>query len=226
MEKAMDCSDFRDDMMDVLYGEADAGTAARFEAHRSTCDACREELQSLEGVRLNLQAWEAPAARVPRRFLAPVWRGWAAAAAVALAFTSGLLVARTDVKVHDGALEVRFAPSSGPSSDVQAELARHKLEVQAQLAALKQSGPVRAVSLDESTILRQVEDRIRESEARQAVMLRTGLGELWQTSEARRREDIARISAGFSYLESRSAGDLARTNELMRNVIKINDDEK
>ena len=31
----MDCTEVREDRMDVLYGEADAETSARFEAHRS-----------------------------------------------------------------------------------------------------------------------------------------------------------------------------------------------
>ena len=44
----MDCAGFRDDMMDVLYGEADAEVSARFEAHRLACGECRQELASLE----------------------------------------------------------------------------------------------------------------------------------------------------------------------------------
>jgi hypothetical protein len=224
MEKAMDCSVFRDDMMDVLYGEADAEVADRFEAHRGACAACRDELQSLEAVRRDLQSWDTPAVRSPRRFFAPAWRSWTAAAAVLFAFTSGLLVARTEVQVQDGSLQVRFAPASQAPTDVRADLVRH--EVREQLAALKQGAPAR-VSTEQAASLQEVQEMIRASEARQTVLLRSGLSELWQTAEARRREDIARISAGFSYLESKSAGDVARTNELMRShILKINEDER
>jgi hypothetical protein len=224
MEKAMDCSVVRDDMMDVLYGEADAEVAERFETHRRACAACRDELQSLEAVRRDLQSWDTPAVRPARRFLAPVWRSWAAAAAVTLAFTSGLLVARTEIQVQDGAVQVRFAPATNPaaSTDTRATLVRD--EVRAQLAALKQVPAPARVSTDQPALLQEVQEMIRQSEARQAVMLRSGLSELWQTAEARRREDIARISAGFSYLESKTGVEAAKTSELMNRFLRVSED--
>ena len=225
----MDCSGFRDDMMDVLYGEADAEVAARFEAHRLACRECRQELSSLEGVRRDLQAWSVDArpARASRWAL-PSQRYLAAAAALVIAFLTGLGVARTEIAVRDGALVVRYAPSGRTAvpADVAAELARHEAEHKAEIEAVKASfGAPRATTPDETALLRQVRQMLNESEARQAAVMQSGLAELAQRSEAQRRYDLARISAGLSYLESRTASDVARTSEQMKNVLRISQDE-
>src|SRR5262245_63789030 len=43
-----------------LYGEIEPAQRAAFEAHIATCDRCRHELEDLQGVRAELQTWEAP----------------------------------------------------------------------------------------------------------------------------------------------------------------------
>ena len=90
----MDCSRFQEDMMDVLYGEADAETAARFEAHRAQCAECRDDVGGFQRVRRDMQAWKFDMPRPRRRYM-PGLRGLAAAAAIVAAFGGGLTVART-----------------------------------------------------------------------------------------------------------------------------------
>jgi hypothetical protein len=227
MENTMDCSTFRDDMMDVLYGEADAEVDARFEAHRASCASCRDEITSLAGVRQNLQAWgvEPRLETRRRRFALPSWRPLAAAAAVLVAFTTGLLVAKTDVQMRDGALMVRFAPGAG-EAELKQELTRYMAEQRAEIEAMKASlttSPGGATPGD-TALLRQVQAMIRESEARQAVLFQTGLTEIGQRAEAQRRYDMARISQGFSYLESKTGADVAKTNELMNQILRVSED--
>src|SRR5262245_26367098 len=88
----MECDAYRDDMMDVLYGEADAAAAQRFGEHQAKCAACREEVASLRRVRRDLTGW----ALAPR--LRPRWPAFlsvgrlAAAAAVLLSVGGGALV--------------------------------------------------------------------------------------------------------------------------------------
>ena len=60
---------------------------------------------------------------------------------------------------------------------------------------------------------------IRESEARQTVVLDASLRGLAERSDAQRREDMAQVSAGFSYLEGRTGLQVARTTELMGHVL-------
>jgi hypothetical protein len=225
MEKTMDCSSFRDDMMDVLYGEADAETDARFEAHRSACASCRDEILSLANVRQNLQSWSVEARPAPRRFARLGWRPLAAAAAVIVAFSTGLLVAKTEVQMRDGAVVVRYAPSSTGDADLKQELERYMAEQRAEIQSVKSamSSPQGATP-GETVFLRRVQDMIRESEARQAMLLQTGLTEIGQRAEAQRRYDLARISQGFSYLESKTGADVAKTNELMSHILKVSGD--
>src|SRR5258707_2681554 len=111
MEKTMDCTDFRDDMLDVLYGEAEASAVERFDAHQAVCQSCRDELDGLRGVRTALQAWEAPTkARAPfwSRLRRPGLSQLAAAAAIVLAFGGGLAVSRAELRVRDGEIAFRF----------------------------------------------------------------------------------------------------------------------
>ncbi len=228
----MDCSEFRDDMLDVLYGEADPGVAARFEAHATSCEACREELLSLQGVRRDLQTWGIEPKRAPRRLPVPSLRGLAAAAAVVMAFGAGLAAARLDVQMRDGELAVRFVPAAAPAtttaavSTVPAEGAPRP--ALAPLTAARPAAPSSiptGLPVDQSAFLERVQAMIRESEARQAVIMQASVTELGQRAEAQRRYDLARISAGLSYLESKAGADVARTNELMSHVLKVSQDD-
>jgi hypothetical protein len=67
----------------------------------------------------------------------------------------------------------------------------------------------------DAELLERVAALIRESEARQAQRFNASLRDLGQQSEAQRRYDLARISAGFSYLEGKTGQQVARTTELM-----------
>jgi hypothetical protein len=226
----MDCSDFRDDMLDVLYGEASQDVAARFTAHAASCSACRDDLSGLEGVRQDLQAWGDESVPAPRRRW-PSMRGLAVAASLIMAFGAGLVVSRTEVRWNDGEVAVRFKDGARPSGDFQQQLAQQAAENRAEIAAIKASlasySPGTALaaggraSASEDALLRKVQDMIRASEARQAVVLQTSLSELGQQADAQRRYDLARISAGLSYLESKTGADVARTNELMSHLVRV-----
>src|SRR5688500_8561958 len=60
MRSVMECNVFRDEMLDVLYGEADAATRSRFQEHQESCAACRHELSGLRRLRQDLAAWTLP----------------------------------------------------------------------------------------------------------------------------------------------------------------------
>lgn len=197
----MDCEATRDDLMDVLYGEADAVAEARVERHLERCPSCRDELGAFRAVRTELAAWQAPASAplVRRRF---AWPALARAAVVAIAFGGGAFLARAPY----GGLEARLA----------AQEERHRQEIAALRATLA-AAPARAA--DEAT-LRLVAEMIRQSEARQASAFEATLADFRQRTEAQRRHDLARVSAGFAYLDGRTLQDAARTNELMGYVLQ------
>jgi hypothetical protein len=233
MEKTMDCSEYRDDMLDVLYGEADDTVTVRLTAHTDQCDTCRDELAGLQGVRRALQSWESPARPTVRRFTLPSLRGLAVAASIVLAFGAGLLVSRAEVR--DGEVAFRFggggAVKAAPAA-LEERLAKVESDNRAAIESLKASllpasgavgtgtGAAALASSDQAVVRRVVQEMIRESEARQVALLQTGFQQLAQRAEAQRRYDLAQISQGFAYLESNTRADVARTNELMSHLVR------
>jgi hypothetical protein len=220
---SMDCSRFRDDMLDVLYGEADPVVSARFEAHRAGCSDCRDEVSGFQRVRRNLQTWRVDAQLRPARRVLPGLRGLAAAAAVVLAFGGGLALARTEVSYREGELRVAFGgghvrgaePATAELAQRVAQLeAAHRADMEALKVSLAQPLPSTG-NANQDVLLRRVQQMVQESEGRQRMVLQARLIELAQ----QRQVDMLQISTNFSQLEARTASDIAR----MSNVIRINE---
>ena len=99
----MDCDAFRDEMMDLLYGEAPPAVAQRLEAHEAACPGCREELASYRRLRRGLAAWRVPAELEARARPRAVARPYLAAAAALLLLVGGGLVLRgSEVRYEAG----------------------------------------------------------------------------------------------------------------------------
>ena len=228
----MDCSRFQEDMMDVLYGEADPATAARFQAHRERCAECRDEVSGLQRVRRDMQAWRFDMPRARRRVL-PGLRGLAAAAAVVMAFGGGLAIARTEMRYRDGELVVRFGGGGAPvraaenGTELAQRMARlesqHRAEMQEIKAALAQPVPTTG-NANQDALLRRVQLMIRESEARQRYMVEADLSDL----AAQHQRDLVMISTSFSQLRQETAADIERlgsaTQRAADQVLRIKDE--
>ena len=198
----MQCDEFRDRMMDVLYGEATALAAREWESHQQHCASCREEIRALRRLRHDLGAWTEPVMR-PAGAVARRARAWfPVAAGAALAIAGALALAGSQQRV-DALAEA-----------LQAQDQRHRAEIEALKAAIG-TGPRR-----EEVTLADVRRLVRESEARQTIFLGASLRGLAERGDAQRREDMAQVSAGFSYLEGRTGLQVARTTELMGHVLQ------
>ena len=197
----MECRVFRDEMMEVLYGEASAATVHVVEEHAAGCDECREELGALRRLRQDLLAWKLPERVMPRgrRSQAPPWL-WPVAAALFLAVGAGAGFALAEARL---------------ARLLDARDARHREEIAALRAEVK-GAPLR----DDVAVVERVEARIRQSEARQAVFLKERLADFADRNEAQRRYDLARVSAGLSYLDGKTGQTVARTTELMGYVLQ------
>jgi anti-sigma factor RsiW len=207
----MECSVFREELIETLYGESGPETAARVDEHLAACGACRRELDALRALRRDLQRWEAPrTARTPlprRRRLVPAL---AAAAAVVLAVGGGLALAGSELRFEDGRIAFRLGRGAIEVERLLAEQEqRHRREIEALRASLA------PVANDDAALLRQVDQMLRQSEARQAVLLNASLAGLEARAEAQRRYDLARVSAGLSYLDGKTGEQVARTTELV-----------
>jgi hypothetical protein len=214
----IECNAYRDEMMDVLYGEADAETRRRFAEHEAGCATCRQELLALRQVRRQLAGWALPADLRPRR--AAVWphvpRVAALAAGLVVALFAGLGLAGSEVRYEDGRLDFRLGRAAA-TGDVQALLMaqedRHRAEIEGLRAELRQERPA-----DE--LVTRVADMIRESETRQAVLVSATVSRLREESEEKRRYDLARVGAGLSYLDGKAGLQAARTTELVGHVLQ------
>jgi hypothetical protein len=226
----MDCANVRDDMLDVLYEEATPQARRRFEEHQATCAVCRDELVALRALRGQLASWKLPTAgageagkRSGVRPLAPrVFRGLAWAAGLLLALGAAIRLSGASFEFQHGPIVLQLG---GPgSAAVQAALearlaeqeARHRREIEALRARLV--GQDAPVGLE--PVLQSVRELIRDSEARQADALETRLAGFEERADARRRYDMARISAGLSYLDGKAGQQAARTTELVSYVLQ------
>jgi hypothetical protein len=218
----MDCHAFRDDLLDVLYGEADAPTRARFDRHQQDCAGCRAELAALRGVRRDLAAWPLPAALRPRPLArASAWRPLAVAAGVLLALGAALGLSGSELRYGPDRVAFRLGRAAGTQPDPRLEQrlaaleARHRQEMQALRHELAGE---RAAA--EAALAARVASLVRDSEARQAVLVGASVATLRDEVAAQRRYDLAQVGAGFSYLEGKTGLQAARTTELMGHVLQ------
>jgi hypothetical protein len=213
----MDCDAIRDDMLDVLYGEGGEAAARRVESHQAACGDCRRELADLRRLRGDLAHWRlpeglgdrpAPPARARRLPLV-----LAAAASFVLGATA-LSLSGAELR-HDAS---GFSLRVGRGGDARA-LADLERRHQQEMAALRaEIASVRP--LDEQQVLRTVSDMIRESEARQDEARLASLRVLRERTETQRQYDLARMSAGLSYLDGKAGLQAARTTELVGHLLQ------
>jgi hypothetical protein len=213
----MDCEAIRDDMLDVLYGEGGEAAARRIETHQATCGECRREMADLRRLRADLSHWRLPepllarAAAPARSRLLPL--GLAAAAILILAVTAGLGLAGAEVRYDQAGLSARLG--RGPDARALADLERRHREELAALRAELASRPP-----DDRQLLRTVADMIRASESRQDEARLASLRVLQQRTETQRQYDLARMSAGLSYLDGKAGLQAARTTELVGHLLQ------
>jgi hypothetical protein len=214
----MQCNVLGDEeKIEVLYGSAEPAVARRVQMHVSTCTECREEMEALQGTRQTLSSWKLPESRgkgFGRHSLS--WR-LPLAAAILLALGAGLLLRGSELRYEGGRFSFRLGPTDEqPLRQLLADQdARHQQEIAALRASL--TPPVLQVPVVSRA---DVLGFIKESEARQSQRILAGLSELKERSDSQRRLDMARVSAGLSYLDGKNGQHVARTSELMNYMLQ------
>jgi hypothetical protein len=223
----MTCEDHQGDLLDVLYGEADAAAARRLEEHLAACPDCRDELASLRHLRGQIGRWSLPPLRAahPR---APRRTWWTPALAAGLAVVAlGAAFGLSGSELRDDAGRLSFRLGRGPAavappanlSAIEARLAALEVQHRETLRAVQASvaaGPSR----DDASMARRLERLIAESESRQALLVNARLADYASRAEQQRRYDMAQVSAGLSYLDGKTGLQVARTTELMGHVLQ------
>jgi hypothetical protein len=225
----MPCELDPETLIEALYGEASPAALERVRRHVAGCPACRQEWQSFTGVRRQLAAWRLPAWSRPRLGLvarAQVWR-LAAAAVLLLALFAGLGLSRARVGYGPGGLALSFGHTEADVERLlQEQEQRHSLQLAALETRLARPGlpaPVAVAAREEAAGLEPVRRLIRESELRQAQRVELVLADQRERLETQRRYDLARISAGLSYLDGKNGQHMARTSELMGYLLQASD---
>src|SRR5262245_5943470 len=114
----MDCEAYRDQMLDVLYGEAGDGARRAVEQNQMDCAACRDELTAFRRLRRDLSSWSVPATARRGRAVA-WWPGLAAAAAAVLALGTVVSLSGGELRHDDHGWSLRVGR---PGTDLQARL--------------------------------------------------------------------------------------------------------
>ena len=225
----MSCELEPETLIEALYGEASAATQERVRQHLGTCAACRDEWQALGGLRRQLGAWKLPATPAPPRLgfatRAQLWR-LAAAAGLLLAFFAGLGLSGARLGYGPGGLTLSFGGREGELQRLlQEQEQRHVQALAALEARLARPAPAPAATAPgpESASLTPVRLLIEESERRQARRFELALADQRERLEVQRRYDLARISAGLSYLDGKNGQNMARTSELMGYLLQASD---
>jgi len=202
------------DKLDVLYGEADSAARARLDAHVASCDACREEMRSLGGLRRDLASWRLPQAQPAfsaRGIVVPRWL--LAAALFVLAFGATLGAS--------GYLSLRRALAAQEARASRLEQQQHA--AQRALAAARAPVPVTDTDALLARVDERLDERVRASQAQQLERLDRRFADWQERAELRRRVDMAQVAASLSYLDGRHGEQLARTNELMGYVLQASE---
>src|SRR5262249_3694937 len=189
----MDCQTFRDDMLDVLYGEGGEAAARRVEAHQAVCAECRREMADLRRLRADLAQWRLPEPLLAAPAPAPPARrlplGLAAAAGLIVALGGAFALSGAEVR-YDGD---GFSAHMGRVADARA-LAEAERRHRAEMADLRAELATRRAR-DEQALLARVAEMVRESESRQDAVRLASLRELRERTETQRHYDLARVSA-------------------------------
>jgi len=210
----MDCDTYRDQMLDLLYGEAGDSDRRAVEDHQAACASCRDEMAAFRRLRGDLSSWSVAVPARPRP--APrVFSGLAAAAAALVALGAAMGLAGAELRRDERGWSLR---GGRPASDLQARMdqqdARHRAEV-AQLRAALVAPP----AIDRPALQAAAGELVEQSERRQEARLQEALAQMHERYEAQRRYDLAQVSAGLSYLEGKAGLHAARTTELVGQVL-------
>jgi hypothetical protein len=181
-------------------------------------------MASLRRVRRDLAAWALPQAVAARPKPSPRRAaGWlAAAAALVAAASAGFVLSGSELRRDDGVLTLRWGPR-GPAVEtlLAQQESRHRAEMDTLRRSLSPAAHVaEARTASETALLRRMEDLVHESESRQDARLAARLAAFQEQAETQRRYDLARVSAGLSYLDGKTGQDVVRTTELMGYVLQ------
>lgn len=243
MMSTFTCDD-KPTLIAYLYGEVDAATRHRVDAHLATCERCAAEVTALGDVRAELALWGAPDAELgfaitrtseppsaqvlrPARWWTTV-PAWAQAAAAVLVIAAGAGIANLQIRSGPDGFSVstgwmqQAAPASAPVRDNNEEwrtaLVALEQQLRNEIRSTHEQTTVRAAtpSADEATI-RRVQQLIAASEERQERELSLRLTQLAVDTNMQRRADLQKITQSFGQFDEQ----ILRQRQMLNNVMRV-----
>jgi len=233
MTETFRCDD-KDTLVGYLYGEIDEQMRGEVEHHLRTCLSCAQEVEGLQAVRRDLQAWRAPEADLgfavvsksasvltSTRWSVRSVPVWAQIAAAVFVLAIGAAVANVQVRYSNDGLMVStgwLSPTPQPQPlqpvapreewrPVLTALEHDLQSVRAELTQVKQAAASAALA-----------NRTGASTVDSATLLRR-VQTLIDESEQRQRQEIAlRISQTRGEMDMQRRSDLLRINQDFGNL--------
>ncbi len=222
----MGCEEYGELITASLYDEVTDVEARRLATHLERCSECRSEAEALREVRQALSTWHAPSFAKPRPAWAPpvfFW-GFAAAATLVVGMGVGLGMSGLELRIGREPLVVSLGRPAAVADTAVASAAPEETSVATaqQEAAPPIVLPAAVTSSEQqAACVKQAEALLAASEARQSAAMQASMSDLERRLVAQRQYDLARISAGLSYLEGKTGQDMARTTELMGQILRV-----
>ncbi len=248
MSTTFTCDD-KSTLVAYLYGEVDAATRDRVDAHLAGCATCATEVAALGDVRTELSLWGPPDAALGFQIVqkagqppAPVLRparwwsttpAWAQAAAAVFVIGVGLGAANVRIESGHGGISVStgwMAPAAPVTAPVTASddawrtaLVALEQQLRDEIRTAREQNTVRAAAApqpaDEAT-LRRVQQLLAASEHRQERELALRFTQFVADQNLQRRADIQRISQSVYQSLGQVDQQMLRQRQMMNNVIR------
>jgi anti-sigma factor RsiW len=242
----------RDDaLIAYLYDDIDPVVRGAFEAHLAGCDACRDELEALGGVRTTLARWNPPepkslsasASQPPSVARSRTWwseiPAWAQVAAALLFLGVSAGIANLDIRYDRDGFAIRTGWSKTPQSAAAPATGVDSLSTAGQSAVssadlialeqrlrneLRAATPVQAArpAVNDAEILRKVRTLIDDTERRQQRELALRLAQAISDVNAARQADLRRVDVTLNRVENNLGVEVAKNRQSMQYLMRVN----
>ena len=207
-----------------LYDDIDAATRTAFEAHLSSCTACRDELESLESVRHRLGAWSAPDAKLAigsrqstvnsrqatRSSWLPDVPAWAQAAAAILILGVAAGIANLDIRYNQDGLTVRTGWSPAAAAPAADAPTRGETVSRPELVALEERLRTEVRALQSGAHAATAADPLAARNGVDAEQLRRVRALLDESEKRQQRELALRVGEMLRDINAQRQADLVR----------------
>ena len=214
----MECKDFKNDLVSLVFGEIDNERKQKLEQHLKKCSACRKELEELKSTSGVLSEWKDEEPEIKyvftkrESFFSRVWSAfydlaWPKKSAITV-FSAAVILfvflsaAHTTISVHNGTWQISVGAKTPENPDKSEELARFMNSYHKELITL-------------------VAQMIQESESKQQKITNYKLIQLADHFNKARQTDLLVLGNELIDIQKTTQGQIEKTNQVLNNLIQL-----